>query len=241
MKKKLREIVENIETSQGRIFDWIVQILIILSIVAFSLETLPNISEQTRSLLVTAEYLFISTFTIEYFLRIYVAKKSWKYITSFYGVIDFLAVIPFYFGLPIDLRSLRVFRVMRIFRTLKIIRYNKALQRFLHVIQIIKEELIIFLIVVIILFYISATGMYFFENSAQPEVFGSIFDSLWWVVITLTTVGFGDAYPITLGGKIFTFFILMLSLAIISIPAGLIASSFGEIRKREREENEDLK
>lgn len=241
MKQKLREIIENTETKQGRIFDWIVQILIILSIIAFSFETLPNISEQMRNLLLTAEYLFIGAFTIEYLLRIYVAKRSWKYITSFYGIIDFLAVIPFYLGLPIDLRSLRVLRVMRIFRTLKIIRYNKALRRFLHVIQIIKEELVIFLVVIAILFYISATGIYFFEHSVQPEFFGSIFDSLWWAIVTLTTVGLGDVYPVTLGGKIFTFFMLVLSLAVISIPAGLIASSFSEVRKNEREANESTK
>ena len=88
-----------------------------------------------------------------------------------------------------------------------------------------KEEIILFLIITAILIYLSAAGIYFFENEAQPEKFSSIFQSLWWSIITLTTVGYGDVYPITAGGQIFTFFILIIGLGVITVPAGLVASA----------------
>ena len=88
-----------------------------------------------------------------------------------------------------------------------------------------KEQILLFLFVTLILIYFSAVGIYFFENKVQPEHFASIFDSLWWAIITLTTVGYGDVYPVTIGGKVFTFFILMIGLGIVAIPTGIISSA----------------
>ena len=96
-----------------------------------------------------------------------------------------------------------------------------------------KEELIIFSAVTLMLLYLSAVGIYHFEHAAQPENFKSIFDSLWWAVATLTTVGYGDVYPITLGGRMFTFVILMLGLGVVAVPTGIIASALASVRKNE--------
>tara|TARA_R110002051_G_scaffold97990_3_gene168089 strand:+ start:44 stop:394 length:351 start_codon:yes stop_codon:yes gene_type:complete len=104
-------------------------------------------------------------------------------------------------------------------------RYNKAIERFSRAISLAKEEVLLFLIVTLILIYFSAVGIYYFEHEVQPENFASIFDSLWWAIITLTTVGYGDVYPITVGGKVFTFFILMIGLGIVAIPTGIISSA----------------
>ena len=239
MREKLRRLIEDNTSKKGRIFDYSIQALIILSLIAFSIETLPNISKATIHALEVFEWICILVFTIEYILRIYVARKPLKYIFSFYGFIDLIAILPFYLRGALDFRGLRAFRIFRIFRALKLIRYNKALHRFSLAAKIVREEIVLFLIVTMIFLFLTSAGIYYFENEAQPEVFKSIFHSAWWSVVTLTTVGYGDVYPITVGGKIFTFFILLIGVGIVTIPAGLVATALA--KAREIEDEEELK
>ncbi len=147
-----------------------------------------------------------------------------------------LAIFPFYLNKAYDLRSLRAFRVFRVFRTLKLIRYNKALKRFKIAAKIIKEEMVLFLIITAIFIFLASAGIYYFENEAQPDVFSSVLHSGWWAIVTLTTVGYGDVYPITVGGKIFTFFTLLIGVGIVTIPAGLVASALGKARDLEKKQ-----
>ena len=235
MKEKIRKIVEDNNTRKGKYFDYFIQFLILASLIAFTVETLPDNSKKTIDFLNTFEIICVSIFTLEYILRIYVAKKPLKYIFSFYGLIDFLAIFPFYLRTAHDFRALRAFRVFRIFRTLKLVRYNKAMKRFHIAAGIIKEELVLFLIITAIFIFLASAGIYYFENEAQPELFSSVIHSGWWAVVTLTTVGYGDVYPITLGGKIFTFFILLIGVGIVTIPAGLVASALSKAREIENE------
>ena len=114
-------------------------------------------------------------------------------------------------------------------------RYNKALNRFSIAAKIVKEEVVLFLIVTSIFIYLASAGIYFFENEAQPEIFSSVLHSGWWAVVTLTTVGYGDVFPITIGGKIFTFFILLVGVGIVTIPAGLVASALSKAREIEED------
>jgi voltage-gated potassium channel len=237
MKERIRKIVEDNTSRKGKFFDYFIQVLILSSLVAFAIETLPNNSKQTIRLLRGFEIICVAIFTIEYSLRIYVAKKPLKYIFSFYGIIDFLAIFPFYLRTAYDLRALRAFRIFRIFRTLKLVRYNKALNRFHIAAGIVKEEIILFLIVTSIFIFLASTGIYYFENEAQPEIFTSVIHSGWWAIVTLTTVGYGDVYPITVGGKIFTFFILLIGVGIVTIPAGLVASALSKAREIENQNN----
>ena len=123
--------------------------------------------------------------------------------------------------------------MLRLFRAFKLIRYSKAIQRFRRAFTIAKEEMVLFLFIACLLLFFTSVGIYYFENAAQPEKFKSIFHSLWWAVATLTTVGYGDVYPITTGGKIFTFFVLMIGLGIVAVPAGLIASALSKARMEE--------
>jgi len=213
--------------------DLFIQFLIIVSIILFSINTLPDISLKIKEVLDYIEIAIIFIFTIEYLIRISVADKSLKYIFSFYGLIDLISILPFYLTVNFDFRIIRIFRLFRLFRILKFVRYSNAIDRYIKAFREIKEELLLFMTATIILLYISAVGIYFFEYQAQPEAFKSIFHSLWWSVATLTTVGYGDIAPITIGGKIFTFIILMIGLSIVSIPAGLISSAFSKIRKEE--------
>jgi len=235
LKSKIRNVVEDNSTKKGKIFDYTIQLLILLSLVAFSIETLPNNSDELIEFLYVFEIFCITVFSIEYFLRILISNKPFNYIFSFYGIIDFLAIIPYYLS-SIDLRFLRAFRVFRVFRAFKLIKYNKALNRFQIAYRIVKEELTLFLVVILILLFIVSAGIYFFENQAQPEVFKSIFHSSWWSIVTLTTVGYGDVYPITLGGKIFTFFVLIIGVGVVTVPAGLVATSLSKAREIQDEE-----
>ena len=223
--KNLKSIIENNESIAGKTFDIIIQILILLSLIAFSIDTLPDIDIKLRSLLNHFELFTVIIFSIEYLLRLIVADNKLKFMFSFYGIIDLLAVLPFYFVRGIDLRSIRVFRLLRLFRTFKLLRYNRAIQRFIYALKAVKEELMLFIFTSLILIYVSSVGIYYFENEAQPENFKSIFHSLWWAVATLFTVGYGDIYPITTGGKIFTSIILLIGVGIIAVPTALIASS----------------
>ena len=233
MKKFLRSVVEDNTTKKGKVFDFIIQALIFLSLIAFSIETLPNLPEWLINLLKAFETFCIYIFLAEYVLRVFVSKKPFNYIFSFYGIIDFLAIAPYFVSSFVDLRFLRAFRIFRIFRVLKLVRYNKAIRRVTIAAKEVKEEVALFLIATLILIFIVSAGIYFFENEAQPDKFQSVFHSMWWTIVTLTTVGYGDVYPITVGGKIFTFFILILGLGIVTIPAGLVASALSKAREIE--------
>jgi voltage-gated potassium channel len=241
MKEKLRIIIEDNTSVKGKVFDYFIQVLILLSLVSFAFETLPNLSKTTTETLNFINLFCVSVFSIEYVLRIYVSKNPLKYILSFYGIVDLLAILPFYLRMAIDLRMLRAFRVFRVFRALKLVRYNRALRRFHIAGGIIKEELVLFFITTSILIFISASGIYFFENATQPELFKSIFHSLWWAIVTLTTVGYGDVFPITAGGKIFTFFVLIIGVGVITVPAGLVASALSKARVIEQNERKKTK
>ncbi len=228
----LRDTITNIESKNGRRFDIVIQELIVMSLIAFSIETLPNLSATAKEYLYYFEVFCVAIFSAEYLLRLIYAKKKLGYIFSFFGIIDLLAILPFYLSFGIDLRSVRIFRILRVFRILKLARYNNAINRFKEAAISAREEIVLFIILTGILLYLSAFGIYIFENEAQPEKFASVFHSLWWAVSTLTTVGYGDVYPITMGGKIFTFCILIIGLGIVTVPAGIVASALSNSVKK---------
>jgi voltage-gated potassium channel len=215
------------------IFTWPLAILIIYSVICFSIETLPGLSQSAVQFLRYSEIAIVSIFTLEYLYRLYTSVGKVKFIFSFYGFIDLLAILPFYLATAIDLRSLRLIRLLRLARLLKLVRYNRAILRFSKAIYLVKEELVIFTAASLIMLYLAAVGIYHFEHEAQPEVFRSMFDSLWWAVTTLTTVGYGDMYPITTGGRLFTFFVLMIGLGLVAVPTGIVASALSEVRQQQ--------
>jgi voltage-gated potassium channel len=236
MKEFIKSIVEYNNTRRSRIFALFIQFLIVLSIITFSIETLPKLKPQTREILNSLEIFCVVIFSLEYIARIYVADKKLKFVFSFFGLIDLLAILPFYLSFGVDLRSLRVLRMFRLFRLLKLVRYNKAMRHFTRAMLMAREQIILFMAVTLVLIYFAAVGIYYFENEAQPDHFASIFDSLWWSIVTLTTVGYGDVYPITLGGRIFTFFILLIGLGIVAVPTGIISSSLTKAVELESEQ-----
>lgn len=230
---RLKRIIEQTDTKAGRAFDVAIQALIVFSLITFSLDTLPNLTLAQRTIFAQLEFATVIIFTAEYLLRIFTASNKPKFIFSFFGMIDLVAILPFYLAAGLDLRALRAMRLLRVIRILKLARYSAAVQRFHRAFLIAKEEIFLFLFVAAILFYLSAVGIYYFENAAQPKEFASVFHSMWWSVSTLTTVGYGDVYPITTGGKCFTFFVLIIGLGVVSVPAGLIASALSKARELE--------
>ena len=234
----IRQVVNESDTFSGRAFDFVVLFLIVFSIITLTIDTLPDLPSFVSDVLDISEIVITVLFTIEYLVRVAAAPKKIGYILSFYGIVDLIAILPFYIALGVDLRAVRAFRLFRIIRILKLTRYSRAMERFAKALSYAKEEVIFFIATIIIL-YLASVGMYYFEHDAQPDAFRSIFDSLWWAVATLTTVGYGDIYPVTVGGKIFTFVILMCGLGVVAVPAGLISAALSKVRRDEdRDKNE---
>jgi voltage-gated potassium channel len=192
------------------------------------LETIPDLSEGQMRFLRGFETFSVIVFTVEYFLRIYLTKPATGYIFSFFGIIDLLAILPFYISSGIDLRSVRVLRLMRLFRIFKLLKYNSAMDRLMDAFRSTRNEMIIFLVGTLFMLYLAAVGIYFFENPVQPELFKSVFHCMWWSVTTLTTVGYGDMYPITVGGKLFSTLVVFIGMGVVAIPTGLLASAFSK-------------
>lgn len=226
----LKEVVNNPKSKGGKVFDLFFQGLILLSLITHALETVPEL-KLYQEWFNLGEKVVVGLFTLEYLLRLYSTPKKSEFVFSFFGIVDLLAIAPFFLFGAADFRFLRAFRLLRI---LKLFRYSDAVTRFAKAFYSIKNELVVFWAMTIITTYIAAAGIYYFESEAQPQVFKSIFHAMWWAIATLTTVGYGDIYPVTLGGKIFTFFVLMMGLGVVAVPAALMASAL-----MKKEDNKD--
>ena len=253
-----RRTFETLEKGEGddrlsKRFDIFIMALILLNVAAVILETVDSIHDDYEQYFNYFEYLSVFVFTIEYLGRLWTCTYHEKYkhpfwgrikfIFSFMAIVDLLAIIPFYLPLflNIDGRVLRVLRLFRIVRIFKMGRYSTAFNMIVTVVSKRKEELLVTLTIVFVMLILASSLMYYVEHEAQPEVFRNIPETMWWGVATLTTVGYGDVYPITGLGKVLGAFIAILGVGIFALPAGIIASGFeAEISKRmkEKEENE---
>jgi voltage-gated potassium channel len=220
--------------NQGKVnigkWEFLIQALIILSLVAFSVETLPSVTPEVMVWLHFFEVSTVIVFTIEFFVRLLWSRPRGTYAFTFMGIIDLISILPFYLALGIDLRSIRALRLLRLFRLFKLARFSSAMDRYVEAFREIKEELTLFGVTALITIYISSVGIYYFEHEAQPEAFASVFDAMWWSVVTLTTVGYGDVYPVTAGGKIFTTFVVLVGLGVVAVPTGLFASALSKLK-----------
>ena len=172
-----------------------IELLVIANLIALAFETLPDLSPFWRQALWSFEVFCAAVYTVEYGIRLYLARPRLKYVTSFYGIIDLLAILPFYLMTAFNLQAVRAFRLMRLLRLFKLVRYTQATHRFKRAFEIARDDLVLFGITALIVLYLAAIGIFHFEHDAQPDKFTSVFDSLWWAVSTLTTVGYGDIYP----------------------------------------------
>jgi voltage-gated potassium channel len=203
-------------------------ILIVISAVAIAMETVETLPATLRRILTWVEYLILAIFTVEYMLRLACSDRPLRYAVSFWGIVDFLAIVPAILFLLPDAQSIRSLRLLRLVRLLKLFYASRALDRLSRAFEKNRAELMIFSFIALVVLYLSAVGIYHFEHQAQPETFGSIPAALWWALATLTTVGYGDVYPVTLAGRAFTGLVLLVGLGIIAVPAGLITSALLE-------------
>jgi voltage-gated potassium channel len=213
------------ESPNGRRLSLFVGVLIAVSMLGTVFETVPGLPAWLNRTLVGLEYFVVAVFTLEYLLRLAASRPAHRYVFSFFGVIDLLAILPFYLGLALDLRSIRALRLLRLFRILKLGRYGDAFDRLGAAFRTVSAELTVFFVAILILLYLCGVGIYYCENEAQPEVFRSVLSGFWWAIVSLTTVGYGDIYPITPLGKVFASVVLFIGLGVVAVPTGLIASA----------------
>ncbi len=225
-KQKLYEIIFEADTLAGKLFDVILLVVILVSVVLVMLESVPSIALNYIKTLHILEWIITAIFTLEYVLRIYIVRKPVRYIFSFYGIIDFLSVIPTYLGLFIvgshSLVVIRMLRLLRIFRILKLTRYTAAGRTLGRAMWASREKISVFIFLVIILVVIIGTVMYLVEGEAHG--FKSIPVSIYWAIVTLTTVGYGDISPGTPTGQFLASVVMLLGYAIIAVPTGIVTS-----------------
>ena len=232
MQEKIRAIVE------GNGFSILIQLLILASALVFAFESGRPTPDPYLRFFQIIDMGFLFLFTVEYVLRIWAAPKKRAFIFSFYGIVDLLAILPAMLFLLPEFRMLRILRFLRIFRILKATRFILAVDRLTTALNDVKRELVALVILSLMLVYLAACGIHYFEKETQPEAFGSIFGSMWWAIVTLTTVGYGDVYPATPGGKIFTALVTLIGVGLIAIPSGLLASVLTEARAERRKTEE---
>lgn len=236
----------------SKYFDFFIITLIILNVIAVITETVESIYTPYQFYFEYFEIFSVVVFSIEYVLRLWTCTEIdkykhpiWgriKYVFSIGAIIDLLAIVPFYLPLFItaDTRFLRILRLFRLMRVFKLGRYSEAFNSIVSVISKRKEELLTTLAFLLVILILASSAMYYIEHEAQPDVFTSIPSTMWWGVATLTTVGYGDVYPITPYGKILGSFIAILGIGVFALPAGIIATGFeSEIRKKRKQNEED--
>lgn len=243
LKNKLYQVFIKSESKniKSNIIPNFITLLIVINVFAVMLESVTSIHGPNKKLFYYFEVFSVIIFTIEYLIRIWTAdiqypklsgiKAKLKFIFSFMGLIDLLAILPFYLPMliSVDLRMLRILRLIRIFRIFKITRYSKSLQMISEVFRRKKEDLFLTLFVTFLLLLVSSCLMFYIEHDSQPEAFPNMFQSFWWAVATLTTVGYGDVYPITGMGKFMSGIIALLGIGLVALPTGIISAGFIEI------------
>ena len=246
--KRIFEIIEPAENEDfpSKCFDTFIIILIIANILSVILESFAEIKAKYEEWFALFELISVIIFTVEYSLRLITAvhkhpesnvlKAITKYVISPMAIIDLLAILPFYIPLliKVDLRFLRILRLTRLLRILKVNRYSKSLQLLSRVLKRKKEELVVTIFVTMILMLLAASIMYHVESYIQPDAFPNIMASFWWAIATLTTVGYGDVYPITVLGKTLAGIIALLGIGLVALPTGIISSGFIEEFNEER-------
>lgn len=247
LRKRIFEIIQpdNGTSTLSRVFDRLITALILASVVIVFAGTF-DLQQCTRRVLFVLESIASIMFTIEYLLRIITADFMYprsgafasrvKYMTSPMAIVDLVAILPFWLPmfLPGTMLGLRALRLVRLLRIFKLNRYFDAMKLLGEVVVSKKNELLCSLFMVGILMMISSLLMYSAEHDAQPEVFRNAFSGLWWAVATLTTVGYGDIYPVTVLGRIVGAFIAFSGLATVAIPTGIITSGLTERLSRKK-------
>lgn len=236
-KHKLHLIIQEADTPMGKAFDIMLLLAILASVVVVMLDSVGPIRSRFANLFYILEWMFTIFFTIEYFLRIYITKKPFKnYILSFYGIIDFLAVIPTYLSLVVSgthfMMVIRIFRLLRVFRILKLGRYVGATEVLRESMMNSRHKIAVFLEIILTIVVLMGSIMYIVEGPSNG--FSSIPRGIYWAIVTLTTVGYGDIAPATVIGQFIASVIMIMGYAIIAVPTGIVSSEMIKTEKRKK-------
>lgn len=247
IRKRTWEIVEAAKSGDkaSRMFDIAILSLIFVNVIAVIVDSVQSIQEHWAAFLNLFEIMSVLIFTVEYLARLWSCTTDPQFKGRIRGririalramsIIDLLAILPFYLPfLGIDLRSLRVLRLLRIVRVAKVGRYCSSLNLIKQVFQSKKEELVLTSTLMGLLLIVSSSLLYYCENGVQPDAFSSIPATMWWSVATLTTVGYGDMYPVTLLGKFFASIIAVLGIGMFALPTGIIGAGFVEAIQKKK-------
>ena len=233
VKSKIHEIIFEADTPMGKLFDILLLVMILLSVAVVMLESVESYRLKWAWLFDLLEWGYTILFSIEYLLRIYSVKNPLKYIFSFYGIIDLLSLVPSFIGIGLgannisSIKNIRTIRLIRIFRILKLIRYVKEAAALKKAFIASKQRIVIFLLIVVSIAILMGTIIYMLED--PKDGFTSIPRSIYWAIVTLTTVGYGDIAPQTPLGQFFASIIMILGYSIIAVPTGLISVELSKI------------
>ena len=240
LREKLWRIIFRSDTPAGRRFDIALLWVIAMSVLVVMLESVESIRQEHRDLLRQVEWGFTILFSIEYLTRLWVVREPARYARGFYGLVDLLSVVPSYLELLFAgshyLLVLRVLRLLRMFRVLKMAEHVGEAGVLLNALRASRQKISVFLFTVMMLVCVEGTFMYLLESEAN-EGFNSIPQSIYWAVVTLTTVGYGDVSPITVPGKLMACVIMLTGFAIIAVPTGVVTAELGREISRSRRNN----
>ncbi|WP_282132389.1 ion transporter [Cellulophaga baltica] len=232
-KHKIHEVIYEADTPMGKGFDIILIILIIISVIIVMLESIKELDAKYHSILLAFEWIITIFFTIEYIARVVSIKKPLKYIFSFYGIIDLLSTIPLYISYILAgsqvLLAIRALRLLRVFRILKLVQFLGEASQLKSALKASRAKIIVFLFAVLIVSVLLGTLMYLVEG--EEAGFTSIPISIYWTIVTLTTVGYGDIAPITPQGQFIATLIMLVGYGIIAVPTGIVTVEFSKQTK----------
>lgn len=235
-KKDLWEIIFESHTPAGKIFDIVLLVIIFFSVILVALESVPEISQKYGPTLKILEWVITIIFSIEYILRIFISRFPRKYIFSFYGIIDLLSVIPTYLSLFFTgaqgLIVIRAIRLLRVFRILKLTRYTNEGSIIIQALKASRVKISVFLFAIMMIIIVIGTLMYLIEGAASG--FTSIPAGIYWAVVTLTTVGYGDITPLTSFGKFISALVMIMGYAIIAVPTGIVTTELTQSYRKRR-------
>ncbi|NNU81306.1 ion transporter [Halovulum dunhuangense] len=225
MRERLHRILDGIDPEWGRRYTLSMHALIVLAVASYVISTLPDLPPATGTALYRFELTVVGIFAADYALRLYAAPRRLGYVFSFWGIVDLLAFLPALLLPGAEMVAARILRLIQLARILKLMRVAHAVDNLVEVLTEIREQLVVFLVMTLFLLILASIGIYHFEHQAQPELFRSVPHAMWWAVATLSTVGYGDIYPVTAGGRIFTGLVLLIGLGVIAVPTALISAA----------------
>lgn len=234
VRERIYHIIFEAETPAGKTFDIVLLLLILLSIIAVMLESVRAIAEQYGPTLRGAEWVFTGLFTLEYALRLATTRRPWRYVFSFFGLVDLLSILPTYLSLLIpgsqSLLVIRSLRLIRVFRVFKLARYVGEGQLLIDAVKSSRQKITVFLVTIVTVVMIVGSAMYLVEGPEHG--FTNIPQSVYWAVVTMTTVGYGDISPETPLGKLLASMIMVMGYGIIAVPTGIVTAEVIEAQQR---------